>query len=255
MDAPQGPGPSLPGGIQDPDSVQSGWDRVRELYQRNERGEYSQEADFIVKSAVIGAVVGFVYGGVPAARHSREHYIKQSQAEIYRHRAEALISARHAANRGFVRYGFRWGWRIAAFVTIFNSVNCGLSAYRDKVAITHFAVAGAVTGGLFRLNLGLRGLIGGSVIGALCGVPFGAVISGLQTLTGEDLYEQKRRHRRELYESNLQQWAAQLQLTDTVVKDLSQADRESAMTEAERINHLLNLPSNPGPAPQQSEEP
>ncbi|XP_075053957.1 complex I assembly factor TIMMDC1, mitochondrial [Mixophyes fleayi] len=161
--------------------------------------------------------------------------------------ADSCRSAQNAAIRGFIRYGFRWSWRIAAFVTIFNCVNTGLSAYRDKVAISHFGVAGAVTGGLFRLNLGLRGMIGGSFIGVLLGIPVGALISGLQALTGEDLYEQKRRYRRQLYESKLQQWSEQLQLTDVVVEGMSEADRESAEHQAEKISQLLQLPRNPGP--------
>ncbi|KAM3935779.1 complex I assembly factor TIMMDC1, mitochondrial [Leptodactylus fuscus] len=249
-DAPPGaqdPSNSFLGGLRDPDSQESGWDRVREIYQRNERGEYSQEAEFILKSALTGALVGFVYGGVPAARFSREQYIKRSQAEVYHHRVEAVRSVHNAALRGFIRYGFRWGWRIAAFVSIFNCVSTGLSAYRDKVVISNFIAAGAVTGGLFRLSLGLRGLVGGSVIGGLLGVPAGALISGLQTLAGQDLREHKRQERRQLHERKLQEWAERVALTDIVVEEIEAAAQESSEKEVEKIVELLHLPRNAAP--------
>ncbi|KAG8431754.1 hypothetical protein GDO86_020100 [Hymenochirus boettgeri] len=90
-------------------------------------GQYPEEVQAVVKSTITGAILGWVYGGVPAARQSREHYIRQSQAEIYQHKVEAVRSAHNAALRGFIRYGWRWSWRVAAFVTVFNSVSTGLT--------------------------------------------------------------------------------------------------------------------------------
>ncbi|CAI9580244.1 unnamed protein product [Staurois parvus] len=193
----------------------------------------------------MGVLVGAVYGGVPAARFSREQFIQKSRAEIYQHRVEAVRAAHNAAIRGFIRYGFRWGWRIGAFVTIFNGVSSGLSAYRDKVVIGHYAAAGAVTGGLFRMSLGLRGLIGGSVIGALLGVPVGALSSVLQALMGEDLREYKRRQRHQLYEDKLQEWSERIQLTDDIMQDMQKAGAESAADEMEKITEMLQMPRNP----------
>ncbi|XP_075188858.1 complex I assembly factor TIMMDC1, mitochondrial [Anomaloglossus baeobatrachus] len=184
-------------------------------------------------------MIGMVYGGVPAARFSREQFIKHSQAEVYRHRIEAVRSVHNAAIRSFLRYGFRWGWRVAAFVSIFNCVSAGMAAYRDKVVVSNFAAAGAVTGGIFRLNLGLRGLVGGSVIGALLGVPAGALISGLQTLTGEDLIERKRQERQRLHDRQLQEWAERVAFTDVIVQEIREAGEEPTEKEVEKINQIL----------------
>ncbi|XP_073524889.1 complex I assembly factor TIMMDC1, mitochondrial [Phyllobates terribilis] len=239
---PETPGSSsLPPGFRGPEPSPSGWERVRELYRRNERGEYSPEVEFMVKSALTGATIGMVYGGVPAARFSREQYIKHSQAEVYSHRIEALRSVHNAAIRGFLRYGFRWGWRVAAFVSIFNFTNASLAAYRDKVVVSNFAAAGAVTGGIFRLNLGLRGLIGGSVIGALLGIPAGALISGLQTLTGEDLGELKQQERQRLRDLQLQERAERVAFTDVVVQEIQEAGEEPTEREVEKINQFLQM--------------
>ncbi|XP_075704465.1 complex I assembly factor TIMMDC1, mitochondrial, partial [Rhinoderma darwinii] len=126
-------------------------------------------------------------------------------------------------------------------------VSAGLSAYRDKVVVSNFAAAGAVTGGLFRLNLGLRGLAGGSVIGVLLGVPAGALIYGLQTLAGEDLRERKRKERQQLHERQLQEWSERMALTDIIVQEFQEAGQESSEKEMEKINDLLQLPRTAAP--------
>ncbi|NP_001120563.1 uncharacterized protein LOC100145717 [Xenopus tropicalis] len=239
----------LPSSIRNPETPESGWDRIQELFQPNEQGQYPEEVGSVLKSGLTGALLGWVYGGVPAARHSKERYIQQSQAEIYQHRVEAVRSAHNAALRGFIRYGWRWGWRVAAFVTIFNSVSTGLSVYRDRVALGHYAAAGAVTGGLFRLNLGLGGLLSGSLIGAALGVPAGAMISGLQSLSGESIRDKKRRERQELYENKLQEWSARLQVTEGVLQEMEAAQLEPVEQQVERIQDLLQQPRNPAVSP------
>lgn len=200
----------------------------------------------MINCGILGLAAGFVYGGIPAARHARQRYIQVSQAEMYSSRVDAVRSAHNAAIRGFVRYGWRWGWRVAVIVSVFNCANTGLSVYRDQDAISNYVAAGAVTAGLFRLNLGLRGLAAGSVIGAVLGVPVGAAILGLQALTGETIRERRRRERRELYQLRLAEWSARLQLTDQLIDDLSVSSQADGPTEdMQRIQELLSLPNNP----------
>lgn len=60
---------------------------------QSEMQTYSEEVTNIVKSAVMAAAVGMMYGGLPAARAARERFIQQSQAEVFRHRVEAVVSS------------------------------------------------------------------------------------------------------------------------------------------------------------------
>ncbi|XP_029433700.1 complex I assembly factor TIMMDC1, mitochondrial isoform X2 [Rhinatrema bivittatum] len=243
---------ALPRYIGQPQAPESGWDRIRELFHRDELQGYSSEVINIIKGTFTGAILGWVYGGVPAARHARTQYIKQSQAEMYQHRVEAVRAAHNAAIRGFIRYGWRWSWRVAAFVTIFNMVSTGLAVYRDDYSFSNFAAAGAVTGGLFRLNLGLRGLTSGSIIGAMLGVPVGALLVAVQKLEGETLNQLKRREREERYERKLAEWNARLKVTDSVAEEMSKDEEQDAMArDQEIIEELLSLPRNPGPAEEQ----
>ncbi|CAN9498396.1 unnamed protein product [Ophioblennius macclurei] len=237
---------SLPINIGKPEFPDTGWERIKDLFDRDATQRYPEELINVINCGILGVVAGFVYGGMPAARHARQRYIQVSQAEMYTSRVDAVRSAHNAAIRGFVRYGWRWGWRVALIVSLFNGVNTGLSVYRDKDALTNYVAAGAVTAGLFRLNLGLRGLVAGSVIGAVLGVPVGAAILGLQSLTGETFRERRRRERRELYELKLSEWSARLQLTDELIDDLSASSQAEATREdMRRIQELLSLPQNP----------
>lgn len=235
----------LPRYIGKPELPEHGWERIKELFDRDEMQTYSEEVTNIVKSAVMAAAVGMMYGGLPAARAARERFIQQSQAEVFRHRVEAVRSAHNAAIRGFIRYGWRWSWRVAAFVTLFNSMSTGLSVYRDKYVLSHYSAAGAITGGLFRVNLGLGGMLAGTAIGAVLGIPAGVLMMAMQKAAGETLRERKRREQREMYELKLAEWSARLHVTEGLIDEMdSKIEENSTESDLETIEELLNLPRN-----------
>lgn len=240
---------TLPDIMGRPEFPDSGWDRIKDLFERNPTQKYPEELTNVIKSGAVAAIAGLFYGGLPAARHARKRYIQVSQAELYTSRVDAVRSAHNAAVRGFVRYGFRWSWRVAAFVTLFNTVSMGLSVYRDKYTLSHYTAAGAVTGGLFRLNLGLGGLVAGSIIGAALGIPAGLMIISMQSLSGETIRERRRRERRELYELKLSEWEARMQLTDDLIGDLKVTSKvDNATKDLQRIEELLSSPPNKTPS-------
>ncbi|XP_063068872.1 complex I assembly factor TIMMDC1, mitochondrial [Engraulis encrasicolus] len=243
----------LPAVLGKPDLPDTGWDRIKDLFDTSDGNRYSEEVTNVVKSGVMGALVGMTYGGLPGARHARKRFIKLSQAEMYTSRVEAVRSAHNAAIRGFLRYGWRWSWRVAAFVMLFNSVSTGLCVYRDTNALGYYAAAGAVTGGLFRLSLGPAGMFAGSVIGGLLGLPAGALIVGVQSLAGETLREKRRKERRELYELKMAEWTARLQLTEEMVGEITGSGQDSA-ADLKKIDELLNLPRNKAAEPEAEQE-
>ncbi|NXX17564.1 TIDC1 factor, partial [Podargus strigoides] len=181
-----------------------------------ERQRYPEETVNIIKSAFTGGLFGWLYGGLPAFRQARQAFIERSHGELFQNRADAVQSAHRAGLRSFIRYGWRWSWRVAAFVAIFNTVSTGLSVYRNKTTISNFASAGAFTGALFRMNLGLQGLAGGFVFGAVIGIPAGGLLMIMQKLAGETFHEKRNRERRELYEQKLAEWQSRLSVTEDI---------------------------------------
>ncbi|KAM9020097.1 complex I assembly factor TIMMDC1, mitochondrial isoform 1-T3 [Ara ararauna] len=195
---------------------ETGWERLRELWRRDERQQYPEETINIIKSSFVAGLAGWVYGGLPAFYQGRKAFIDRSHGELFLNRADAVQAAHRAGLRSFIRYGWRWSWRVATFVTLFNLVSTGLSVYRNKTTISNFASAGAFTGALFRIHLGLQGLAGGFVFGAAFGIPAGAFLIVMQKFAGETLDERRNRERRELYEQKLAEWQSRLSVTEVL---------------------------------------
>ncbi|KAI5134997.1 complex I assembly factor TIMMDC1, mitochondrial [Manis pentadactyla] len=238
--------------VPEPHNLESGWDRLRELFVKDERERTSEELENIYRAAVSAGIIGWVYGGIPAFIHAKQNYIEQSQAEIYHNRFDAVQSAHRAAMRGFIRYGWRWSWRTAVFVTIFNTVNTGLNVYRNKNALSHFVTAGAVTGSLFRINLGLRGLVAGGIIGALLGTPVGSLLMAIQKYCGETIQEGKQKDQKAFHELKREEWKSRLQLTELLPQEIESSLQENrSEDDAKKIEALLNLPRNPPSADKQ----
>ncbi|NXP49318.1 TIDC1 factor, partial [Heliornis fulica] len=196
---------------------QTGWERLSELWQRDELQRYPEETVNIIKSAFTGGLVGWLYGGLPAFQQARRAFIERSHGELFQNRADAVQSAHRAGLRSFIRYGWRWSWRVAVFVTVFNTVSTGLSLYRNKTTIGNFVSAGALTGALFRMHLGLQRAAGGFVFGAVFGIPAGGVLMLMQNFVDETLQEKRNRERRELYEQKLLEWQSRLSMTEHLV--------------------------------------
>lgn len=102
----------------------------------------------------------------------------------------------------------------------------------------------ALTGGVFRLNLGLKGLLAGTAIGAVLGLPAGVVIIGLQKLGGETMHDKRQRERRELRELRVTEWNARLKLTDDLIGEMKCEKRQDTDNDLQRLEELLNQPRN-----------
>ncbi|RXM97808.1 Complex I assembly factor TIMMDC1, mitochondrial [Acipenser ruthenus] len=198
---------------------------------KSEMQTYSEEVTNIVKSAVMAAAVGMMYGGLPAARAARERFIQQSQAEVFRHRVEAVRSAHNAAIRGFIR-----------------SMSTGLSVYRDKYVLSHYSAAGVAVC-VLKLSTYeswlLEFLTYFSVLTAPCSIPAGVLMMAMQKAAGETLRERKRREQREMYELKLAEWSARLHVTEGLIDEMdSKIEENSTESDLETIEELLNLPRN-----------
>ncbi|MEQ2180156.1 hypothetical protein GOODEAATRI_032750 [Goodea atripinnis] len=85
---------TLPKNIGRPEFPDTGWERIKDLFDRElvERQRHPEELTSVIKCAVVAALTGFLYGGLPAARFARQRYIQISQAEVYTSRVEAVVS-------------------------------------------------------------------------------------------------------------------------------------------------------------------
>uniref|UniRef100_A0A8C1QX32 Complex I assembly factor TIMMDC1, mitochondrial n=1 Tax=Cyprinus carpio TaxID=7962 RepID=A0A8C1QX32_CYPCA len=225
---------TLPQHLDKPEFPDTGWDRIKYLFYRSEGQIYSEELRNIVKSGIAAAVVGMVYGGLPGARHARERFIQLSQAEIYQNRVDAVRSAHNAAIRGFVRFGWRWSWRVAAFVTMFNNT--------ALFAPSHYHLPPSLSEGVLSVSCGLPC----NPLSCICipQLPAGVVIIGLQKLGGESMHDKRQRERQELHELRVAEWNARLKLTDDLIGEMKCEKHQDTDNDLQRIEELLNQPRN-----------
>ncbi|XP_036059836.1 complex I assembly factor TIMMDC1, mitochondrial [Onychomys torridus] len=241
--------------VSEPGSPESGWDRLRQLFDKDEQQRIPKDVEYICKAAISAGIIGWAYGGIPAFIYAKKRYIEQSQGEIYHNRFDAVQNAHRAATRGFIRYGWRWSWRTAVFVTMFNTVNTGLTVYRNKNSLSHFVIAGGVTGGLFRVNLGLRGLVAGGIIGALLGAPMGGLLMALQKYCDETVQERRQKDRQASREQKLEEWKRKLQVTELFPEEIeSGLEKVRPEEDVQRIEELRNLPRNPSSPDKQNQD-
>lgn len=74
-------------------------------------------------------------------------------------------------------------------VSISRGITTVSSVYRGKTSITDYVLGGALTGGLWKCSLGLRGMAAGTLIGCAMGAVAGTASVGLLKLTGRDMDE------------------------------------------------------------------
>ncbi|XP_002738575.1 complex I assembly factor TIMMDC1, mitochondrial-like [Saccoglossus kowalevskii] len=180
------------------DCDNGGIESVKRIFRRKEDGRLSDEMDDVLRFSLGAFALGFVYGGLPASSLLRRRYIEKSQGEVYSHRVDAARQSQHAGVRGLIRYGWRWGWRVAALAGMFQGGSLIIALYRNKVDVLNYIAAAGISGSLYKTALGPRGMVAGGILGAVLGVPVGFSLVSLQKLAGEDVLEKFRRMKRDV---------------------------------------------------------
>jgi gas vesicle protein len=71
----------------------------------------------------------------------------------------------------------------------FSSFVTCISVYRGKSSVLEHTVAGIMTGSMYKINLGLRGMVAGGLVGGVLGTMAGTVTYGVLLLTGKTMEE------------------------------------------------------------------
>ncbi|XP_033337881.2 RPII140-upstream gene protein isoform X1 [Megalopta genalis] len=168
-----------------------GIDRLKHMF-HDRNGNISNEVQSIVSATVTGVIGGFIYGGVAKTKDIPTNFIRENQATKWESTFYAKRQLHNKFALEFFKKGTRIGLSAGIFCFLFQSTSVMMYVYRGKFEIINCTAAGALTGGLFKIDMGLKGTMAGTIIGSLLGSMYGAVAKLLLYITGaelSDLYE------------------------------------------------------------------
>ncbi|CAG9785161.1 unnamed protein product [Diatraea saccharalis] len=174
------------------DASNSGWERVKKMYTRNEFEEVSFELHNVIQSACCGAFVGACFGGFVKSRNAYLYFIENNQATIFKSTTDAKKKLQDHVTIAFAKGAYTYGWRLAIFTGLFSLIATTISVYKDETSLVEYITAGALTGALYKANLGLAATFVGAGLGAVLSAIAGLAILGLLKVTGITMQDIRR---------------------------------------------------------------
>uniref|UniRef100_A0A8C4QPG9 Complex I assembly factor TIMMDC1, mitochondrial n=1 Tax=Eptatretus burgeri TaxID=7764 RepID=A0A8C4QPG9_EPTBU len=209
---------------------ETGWDRVRRMF-RQEQQTLSEEVDDMIRLVFMAGVGGVLFTGLPAGRLAYHRFLERADGEVYRHPVEGIRACHNAAIKGFLRVGVPMGFRASIFMLMFSGTGIVLDAYLNKKSFTHYLTAGAVSGSLFRVFLGAKGMISGAVLGSVFGIPAGLTLMAMNQLHGETLWQRRLRLRQQNLPDEPEVWEGKLRVLDNFVERIERTVVENSAEE------------------------
>ncbi|XP_078043908.1 RPII140-upstream gene protein [Augochlora pura] len=168
-----------------------GIDRLKNVFYDSE-GNISKELQSILSATTAGVMGGFVIGGVIKTIDVPTNFIRENQATKWDSTFHAKRQLQNKFSLEFFKAGMRLGLKAGAFCFLFQGTSILTYVYRGKFEIINFTTAGAFTGSVFKMNMGLKGMVAGTVVGSILGTIYGTISKLLLYVTGteiSDLYE------------------------------------------------------------------
>ncbi|XP_064551060.1 RPII140-upstream gene protein [Drosophila montana] len=168
---------------------ETGLERLKQMLTVDEFGSISSELNSIYQVGFLGFLVGAIYGGVTQSRVSYINFMENNQATAFKSHFDAKKKLQDQFTVNFAKGGFKWGWRVALFSTSYFGIITCISVYRGKSSIYEYLAAGSLTGALYKVNLGLRGMAAGGIIGGFMGGVAGVASLLLMKASGTSMEE------------------------------------------------------------------
>ncbi|XP_017117478.1 RPII140-upstream gene protein [Drosophila elegans] len=168
---------------------ETGLERLKQMFSIDEFGSISSELNSIYQAGFLGFLIGAIYGGVTQSRVGYMNFMENNQATAFKSHFDAKKKLQDQFTVNFAKGGFKWGWRVGLFTTSYFGIITCISVYRGKSSIYEYLAAGSVTGSLYKMNLGLRGMAAGGIIGGFLGGVAGVTSLLLMKASGTSMEE------------------------------------------------------------------
>ena len=176
------------------DRSETSWRRRLEyMWSPDEYGYLSPELEMVWQGTVLSFLAAGCYGAWQESAKIYRIFIEQNKYTMFQHPREAQRALQDRIVLAMMQGGWRSGWRLGLLTFTMTSVCQSLTVMRNSVNPLDYAVGGAVTGAVYRFNMGPRGMIGAGTLGSMLGLATGVTVFGLQLVSGETVQERWRR--------------------------------------------------------------
>jgi len=203
-----------------------GWQEVKEIFTIDEYGKLSNGLNSILQTTFITGFFGACYGGFLQSREAYLNFIERNHGTKFTDQYDAKKKLQDFVTVNFAKGAVHWGWRLALFSGLYVTSVTVMSAYDGENKILHFVGSGLIAGGVYRMNMGLRGMIAGGTLGSLIGLLAGSVTLLILRLSGSTLDDVQKwqtdmaeRRERQLLEASAKKTAAMNKETHSLLVD------------------------------------
>lgn len=151
-----------------------GFAKVKKVFEEQENGRPTPELQSIMNTAGAGIFVGLLMGGVLKTRDVKENFIKENQGTKFYNEFDAKRQLQNKLFVEFLKGGAPFAMKLGLFSLIFGGVTTCYGAYTGQIKVRNYVLGGLTAGMIFRINMGIRGMLSGgflgSMLGAICGI-------------------------------------------------------------------------------------
>ncbi|XP_034943285.1 RPII140-upstream gene protein [Chelonus insularis] len=166
-----------------------GWEGIKALFKKDKNGEINSALLNLSNASLFCTLCGGLYGSALGSQKAFHDFIQNNDATKFPSHIEAKRKLQDNVFLGMGRHGLKWAIKVGSFSTVFMTTVTLLTAYLGGHGVTEYILAGSLTGTLYKINMGIRGMIAGCIVGTSLGSAAGVIFNFIFWLSGSNLRE------------------------------------------------------------------
>lgn len=110
----------------------------------------SPELHATYNAGFLGLFTGLCYGGFLGSSKKYMEFMERNHATAFESHLMAKKKLQERVVFGFLTTGWKWGWRLGVFSSMYMGISTMISTYRNKYSVTDYIIGGALTGAIYK---------------------------------------------------------------------------------------------------------
>ena len=176
------------------DPNETGLDRLKESWRRYIQGDACIEFHMVINTVGMAAMTGFIFGGISDIRPAMQDFTRKHNANIFygNYRANRMLADTIYVE--FFRRGIGQAIKYSLFSGLFVGMLAASATYRNDIYFSDCALGGALTGAVWKVQLGPRAMLVNGVVGSIFGLCFASIMKLTMKLGNTSIREMRFYH-------------------------------------------------------------